>query len=73
MTDVPTLCSRTPQNQALCAYLGIPNDRIIKKIEALKEIYDISEFEWEIPRSCPLPIPEKRASSFQKNVYLRKR
>lgn len=45
---------------------------LLKKIEALKEIYDISEFEWEIPRSCPLPIPEKKASSFQKNVYLKK-
>ena len=45
---------------------------LLKKIEALKEIYDISEYEWEIPRNCPLSIPEKNISSFQKNIYLKK-
>lgn len=47
-------------------------NELLEKIEALKGIYDISEFEWKIPKNCPLPIPENETSSFQKNVYLKK-
>lgn len=47
-------------------------NELLEKIEALREIYEISEFEWEIPENCPLPIPEIETNSFQKNVYLKK-
>lgn len=47
-------------------------NELLEKIEALREIYEISEFEWEIPENCPLPIPGTETNSFQKNVYLKK-
>lgn len=45
---------------------------LLEKIESLRAVHDISEFEWEIPKNCPLPIPEIETNSFQKNVYLKK-
>ena len=47
-------------------------NELLEKIEALRKIYEISEFEWKIPENCPLPIPEIETNSFQKNVYLKK-
>ncbi len=40
----------------------------------LKQIYttcQLEKFEWKIPVSCPIDIPESEATSYQKNVYLK--
>ena len=44
---------------------------LLQKIDELKNIYDLSNFEWEIPANCPVSIPKSEFSNFQKNVFLK--
>jgi len=46
-------------------------NELLEKIEELKSKIDISDFEWDIPDSCPINIPETVNTNFQKNIYLK--
>ena len=46
-------------------------NELLEKIEKLSGLYNVKEFEWEIPSNCPLTIPNNEVSSFEKNVYLK--
>jgi hypothetical protein len=45
---------------------------LIKKLHEISEKYSIEDnFVWDIPKDCPLFIPDDITNNFQKNIYLK--
>lgn len=46
-------------------------DKLTKKLKQIAEKYPIENFEWGIPLSCPISIPDEYEDGYSKNVFLK--
>jgi hypothetical protein len=45
--------------------------KLVEKIRELTEVYDLRSFDWAMPASIPIELPNGKMNSFDKNVYLK--
>ena len=46
-------------------------DDLVKILKQVAATHSLGDFEWTIPSSCPVTIPETNISGYAKNVYLK--
>ncbi|WP_419279240.1 hypothetical protein [Acinetobacter guillouiae] len=45
--------------------------KLITVLKDLSEEFNLEDYDWGIPSSCPIEIPELNDSNFEKNRYLK--
>lgn len=45
--------------------------KLITVLKELSEEINLKDYKWDIPKNCPIEIPQSNNSIFEKNIYLK--
>lgn len=46
-------------------------DNLVDKLKQISAEYPLEMFDWAIPDSCPIDIPDDKLSAYEENIYLK--